>query len=68
MSQRRIPQQRSVFGVELGQWQRGRVQLALGGGVSIPYRAVLENLPTGVPIEFTVGYDLKHSGAHRLIS
>ncbi|KKW06172.1 MAG: hypothetical protein UY40_C0002G0022 [candidate division CPR1 bacterium GW2011_GWC1_49_13] len=31
-------------------------------GESIPYRAILENLPTGVPITLTLGYDIKNSG------
>jgi hypothetical protein len=35
-------------------------------GQSAPYRAVMENLPTGTPITLVLGYDVKHSDAHAI--
>ena len=35
-------------------------------GFSLPYRAVMENLPTGTPITVVFGYDIKHGGKHAL--
>ena len=35
-------------------------------GYSAPYRAVMTDLPTSTPITVTLGYDIKHSGAHAL--
>ena len=35
-------------------------------GESIPYRMVLNDLPTGVPITLTVGYDIRHSSKNAI--
>ena len=35
-------------------------------GFSIPYRAILEDLPINTPITITLEYDIKHSGAHAI--
>ena len=35
-------------------------------GFSIPYRAIMENLPLGTPVTITLEYDIKHSGAHAI--
>ncbi|HLD96221.1 MAG TPA: hypothetical protein VI794_00635 [Patescibacteria group bacterium] len=35
-------------------------------GYSQSYRAVLTDLPIGEPITLTIGYDIKHSGAHAI--
>ncbi|MFC1662706.1 SpaA isopeptide-forming pilin-related protein, partial [Patescibacteria group bacterium] len=36
-------------------------------GYSIPYRAILTDLPTdGTAVTLTLGYDIKHSGAHAI--
>jgi len=44
----------------------GDLQGHLVEGYSIPYRAVMENLPTSISITLTLGYDIKHSGAHAI--
>ena len=45
----------------------GGSQAHLAEGLSIPYRAVLDNLPTdGTVITLVLGYDIKHSSAHAL--
>ena len=33
-------------------------------GYSTPFRAVMSNLPIGVPVTITFGYDIRHSGAN----
>lgn len=35
-------------------------------GMSIPYRAILTDLPTSTPITITFGYDIKHSSKHAI--
>jgi len=35
-------------------------------GYSIPYRAVMTDIPTGTSITVVLGYDIKHSGKHAL--
>ncbi|MGH9845556.1 MAG: Kelch repeat-containing protein, partial [Blastocatellia bacterium] len=35
-------------------------------GHSVPYRAVMENLPISTTIELTLGYDIRNSGKHAL--
>lgn len=35
-------------------------------GFSIPYRAVMESMPTDTPITVTLGYDIKSNGKHAL--
>jgi len=55
--------------VDPGSWVNGNLgaqQSHYIEGYSVPYRAVLTNLPTGVPITITLEYDVKHSGAHAL--
>src|SRR3989338_256273 len=50
-------------------WVAGNVGASQGHyleGHSIPYRAVLTNLPTSTTITLTLGYDIKHSGAHAI--
>ncbi|MDP3954237.1 MAG: hypothetical protein Q8Q06_02370 [bacterium] len=50
-------------------WVSGNVGASQGHyleGHSIPYRAVLTNLPVNTPITLTLGYDIKHSGAHAI--
>jgi len=50
-------------------WGTGNVgdqQGHLVEGYSIPYRAIMENLPTSTSITVTLGYDIKHSGAHAI--
>ena len=44
----------------------GASQAHLLEGFSIPYRAVMENLPTGTDITVVFGYDIKHGGKHAL--
>lgn len=44
----------------------GAQQGHLVEGYSIPYRALIENAPTGIPISVDIGYDIKHSGAHAI--
>ncbi|MCK4656373.1 MAG: immunoglobulin domain-containing protein, partial [candidate division Zixibacteria bacterium] len=50
--------------VDPGDWVNGNVGGQQGHyveGYSVPYRAVLTNLPIGEPIWLTLGYDIKHS-------
>lgn len=51
-------------------WVNGNVGAAQGHlleGYSIPYRAIMTDLPTdGTVITLTLGYDIKHSGANAL--
>ena len=50
-------------------WVTGNVGNSQGHlieGYSVPYRAIMENLPTSTPITVTLGYDIKHSSAHAL--
>src|SRR3972149_6890533 len=50
-------------------WEHGNAGDAnshLIEGYSQSYRAILEDLPVGVPITLTIGYDIKHSGAHAI--
>ena len=35
-------------------------------GLSIPYRAIMEDLPLNTPITIRLEYDIKHSGAHAI--
>ncbi len=35
-------------------------------GQSVPYRAVMEDMPTNVPITVVIGFDIKHSSRHAL--
>jgi hypothetical protein len=46
-------------------WVNGNVgdsQAHMLEGYSTPFREVMTNLPTGIPIELTIGYDIKHDG------
>ncbi|HKQ46916.1 MAG TPA: hypothetical protein VJZ71_02475 [Phycisphaerae bacterium] len=50
-------------------WENGNVnasQAHMIEGYSIPYRCVLENMPTGVEIRLVLGYDVKHSDKHAI--
>jgi hypothetical protein len=50
-------------------WVHGNVGSSQGHlleGYSIPYRAVLTNLPLNTDIDITLGYDITHSGAHAI--
>lgn len=51
-------------------WVNGNVGASQGHlleGYSIPYRAIMTNLPTdGTLITVTLGYDIKHSGANAI--
>ncbi|MEN8239196.1 MAG: SdrD B-like domain-containing protein [Actinomycetota bacterium] len=50
-------------------WQNGNLnstQAHMIEGYSAPYRAIMENLPTGTPITVRLGYDIKHSDSHAL--
>jgi hypothetical protein len=50
-------------------WVTGNVGASQGHlteGLSIPYRAVMTNLPIGTPITITFGYDIKHSDKHAI--
>ncbi|MGH8991987.1 MAG: hypothetical protein ACRDZ7_10750 [Acidimicrobiia bacterium] len=44
----------------------GTSQAHYAEGLSIPYRAVMADLPTGTPITVTLGYSVKHSDAHSI--
>jgi len=50
-------------------WVSGNVgaqQGHLAEGYSIPYRAILTDLPAATEVTLVLGYDIKHSGAHAL--
>jgi hypothetical protein len=50
-------------------WVNGNVGASQGHlleGYSIPYRAIMTNLPIGTTVNVTLGYDIKHSGSHAL--
>ena len=53
-----------------GDWVNGNLNPSQSHyieGYSVPYRAVLTNLPTdGTVITLTIGYDIKHSNKHAL--
>ena len=62
------PNDCAVLGGGTG-WTNGNVgnqQGHLVEGQSIPYRAVMEQLPTNTSITVELGYDIKHSGAHAI--
>ncbi|HET6745458.1 MAG TPA: hypothetical protein VFH90_06365 [Candidatus Limnocylindria bacterium] len=50
-------------------WVNGNVGASQGHlleGYSIPYRALMNNLPANTNITVTLGYDITHSGAHAI--
>jgi LPXTG-motif cell wall-anchored protein len=50
-------------------WQNGNLNTSnahLIEGYSVPYRAIMEDLPTGTPVTIILGYDIKASGKHAL--
>jgi hypothetical protein len=50
-------------------WVNGNIGAQQGHyveGYSIPYRAVMTNLPTATSITLTLGYDIKHSDRHAI--
>jgi len=52
-----------------GNWVNGNLNPSQSHYIeeySVPYRAVLTDLPTGTEIVLTIGYDIKHSDKHAL--
>lgn len=55
--------------VSPGDWVNGDLtptQAHYAEGYSVPWRVVMEDLPTGVPITITLGYDIRDSGKNAL--
>jgi len=60
---------RATAPVSPGDWVNGNLgpqQAHYVENYSVPYRAVLTDLPTGTSITLTLGYDIKHSGRYAL--
>ncbi|SOC80675.1 Por secretion system C-terminal sorting domain-containing protein [Salinimicrobium sediminis] len=54
---------------EVVNWQNGNLgpeNSHYFEGASVPYRAIMKNLPAGQPAYVIIEYDIKHSGSHAL--